>query len=413
MALEGLPLVTDKTRAQSENVETVVTRLRNERIVIPDYQRDAEQWDKRKESLFIESILNNLTVPAFFFSEGDDQKIEVVDGQQRLTTILKYVEDKFALSDEASMVYLTPQSVYYSGKRFSELPKKLQSVFNDYPLTIIYLPQSLDLSTKLEIFRRINEGGTPLTGQDIRLAYYSSSPSVTTIRLAGVHGNGDAVSRMQKSAKERNIPDPWENWTRAYELWGEWWEGKLTARGQTPSEMFLWYLVTLNRESLHSLLSTPNQMKHLKISFRGSTEEALDVYCAQILWTDEHGSLPVFPGGKDLQKDFNSFATWIEYILKQGLSGVSVDKYKQTALLIGALVDSKVQPSQVSHDAWDEFGTFIRYPRKTGQKWLADAGGYPEQKGRWGGTSGQYMQCKQVCKLVSKILESYPNTTYA
>ena len=84
MAIEGLPLVTDRTRAQSENIETVVGRLRNERILIPDYQRDAEQWDERKESLFIESILNNLTIPAFFFSQIEDQKIEVVDGQQRL-----------------------------------------------------------------------------------------------------------------------------------------------------------------------------------------------------------------------------------------------------------------------------------------------------------------------------------------
>jgi len=131
----------------------------------------------------------------------------------------------------------SPQSVYYRGKLFRDLPNELKAVFNDYPLTIIYLPQSLDLSTKLEIFRRINEGGTPLTGQDIRLAYYSESQSVTTIRLAGVHGEGDAARRMLKSAKDRNIPDPWEKWQKAYGLWGEWWEGRLTARGQTPSEM--------------------------------------------------------------------------------------------------------------------------------------------------------------------------------
>jgi Protein of unknown function DUF262 len=155
MTIQGLPLVTDKTRAQSENVETVVARLRNERILIPDYQRDAEQWDERKESLFIESILNNLTVPAFFFSQGDDQKIEVVDGQQRLTTVLKYADNKFALSDADSMVYLTPQSVHYRGKLYQDLPEELKAVFNDYPQTIIYLPQSLELSTKLEIFRRI------------------------------------------------------------------------------------------------------------------------------------------------------------------------------------------------------------------------------------------------------------------
>lgn len=129
--IEGLPLVTDSTRAQSENVETILTRLRNERVVIPDYQRDAEQWDVRKESLFIESLLNNLTVPAFFFSQREDRKIEVVDGQQRLSTILKYADGKLALSDDESMVYLTPQSVHYRGKVFADLPKELQAVFND------------------------------------------------------------------------------------------------------------------------------------------------------------------------------------------------------------------------------------------------------------------------------------------
>ena len=36
-------------------------------LFIPDYQRDSEQWDYRKQSLFIESLLNNLTIPAFFF----------------------------------------------------------------------------------------------------------------------------------------------------------------------------------------------------------------------------------------------------------------------------------------------------------------------------------------------------------
>ena len=79
------PIVSDPTRTQSENVETVISRLKNGRIVIPDYQRDAEQWDLRKESLFIESLLNNLTIPALFFLEDQDTgTIEVIDGQQRL-----------------------------------------------------------------------------------------------------------------------------------------------------------------------------------------------------------------------------------------------------------------------------------------------------------------------------------------
>ena len=147
--LIGLPLVTDQTRAQSENIETVVARLRSGRLQIPDYQRDNDQWDQRKESLFIESLLNNLTVPAFFFAQVEGS-IEVVDGQQRLSTISKFANGDLRLSNDESVVYLTPQSVHYRGKIFSELPLSLQAVFNDYPLTIIYLPTSLDLGTKLE-----------------------------------------------------------------------------------------------------------------------------------------------------------------------------------------------------------------------------------------------------------------------
>ncbi len=148
-----------------------MARLRSRRLQIPDYQRDNDQWDQRKESLFIESLLNNLTVPAFFFAQVEGS-IEVVDGQQRLSTISKFANGDLRLSNDESVVYLTPQSVHYRGKVFSDLHPSLQAVFNDYPLTIIYLPTSLDLGTKLEIFRRINEGGTPLTAQDIRLAYY-------------------------------------------------------------------------------------------------------------------------------------------------------------------------------------------------------------------------------------------------
>jgi len=403
--LIGLPLVTDQTRAQSENIETVVARLRSGRLQIPDYQRDNDQWDQRKESLFIESLLNNLTVPAFFFAQVEGS-IEVVDGQQRLSTISKFANGELRLSNDESVVYLTPQSVHYRGKIFSDLPLSLQAVFNDYPLTIIYLPTSLDLGTKLEIFRRINEGGTPLTAQDIRLAYYSESKSVTLIRLAGLHGDTEAARRMISSADARQIGNPWQEHPDAYRLWVDWWEGKIKSRGQTPSEMFLWFLVTRNRQALNSLIAIPSQMQHLPIAFRGSTEEALDIYCAQLRWTDSHGGVDVFPTGERLIAEFGYFALWIQQILGRGLAGVSVDKYKQIALLIAALVGSAAEVGDVSDDAWDAFGEFIRTPRQAGKKWLPT--GYPEQKGRWSGESGQYSQCNRACELADAILVQNP-----
>jgi hypothetical protein len=161
-SLSWTPMVTDPTRSQSESIQTVYSRLEKGRLVIPDYQREADQWDDRKESLFLESILNNLTIPAFFFAETD-ANIEVVDGQQRLNTIAKFIRGDIAISDDEAMVYLSPQSVHYAGKKYKSLHPKLKTIFDEYPLTIIYLPKLLEQGAKLEIFRRINEGGTPLT----------------------------------------------------------------------------------------------------------------------------------------------------------------------------------------------------------------------------------------------------------
>ena len=103
-------------------------------------------------------------------------------------------------SDKVS--YIAPQSILYSGKKIKDLDKKLQRIFLSYPLTIIYLPKDLKLETKLEIFRRINEGGTPLSGQDIRLAYYSESKSVTLIRLVGIHKNTTTLNNEDSEDDE-------------------------------------------------------------------------------------------------------------------------------------------------------------------------------------------------------------------
>ena len=409
-ALEIVPIVREPTRTQSENVETIINRLKSGRIIIPDYQRDAEQWDLRKESLFIESLLNNLTTPALFFLEDQDiGSIEVIDGQQRLNTIRKYVNDEFRLEAADDINYLSPQSVYYSGKKFSELPIKFQTVFNDYPLTIIYLPPRLELGTKLEIFRRINEGGTPLTAQDIRLSYYSESKSVYFVRLAGIYADTPSANRMIEAADKKGVGNPWAQYPEAWKHWIDWWEGKAQAKGQIPSEMFLWYLVFSHRAELDNLISTRNTMKHLTMTFNGSTEQALDTYCAQLQFTDTKGQAPIFPTyGNGLETDFQNFVKWVEAILGRALSGSSVDKYKQMALLIGAAVELKLDVNTLGHDTWDAISGFIRAPRQAGANWLKEEGGYPEPRGRWKGKRGQKAQCDMAMQLLSKIVGKHP-----
>lgn len=405
--LEKLPLISKKTRTEGSNIETIVSRIKSGRIIIPDYQRDAEQWDSRKESLFIESILNNLTVPGFFFSEIEDGKIEVVDGQQRLNTIFKYAYDEFEISENDEIDYLVPQSILYLGKKISQLPEKLKNVFNDYPLPIIYLPENIELSIKLEIFRRINEGGTPLTAQDIRLSYYSST-SVYSIRLAGVYADTSASKKKIETGKKKGIEFLWDKHLDSKDLWYSWWSGKAMAKGQTPSEMFLWYLILLHRNKLDKLLLNPNAIKHLPISFRGTTEEALDIFCAQLKYTDEKGGPEIFPTyGSGLENELEDFVELIRIILGFNLTGISVDKYKQMGLLIGAIIEIGIDLNTINNDAWDAISEFLRTPRKSGNRWLSGAGGYPEQKGRWRGSKGQKAQCDAVIKIIEKIIAAH------
>jgi len=130
---------------------------------VPPYQRDSDGWDENKTSLFIESILNRLTVPAFYLapSESDPDRFEGVDGQQRLTTLASFFGGNHRLEPDDDCPYFGP-SVQYAGRTYEEIHDTWQKAFRRYNLTLVTLPPSMPLNLRLEIFRRINEGGTPL-----------------------------------------------------------------------------------------------------------------------------------------------------------------------------------------------------------------------------------------------------------
>ena len=121
------------------------------------------------------------------------------------------------------------------------------------------------------------------------------------------------------------------------------------------------------------------------------------------------GGTPVFSTYMNgLEGEFQNFVKWIDAILRRGLPGVSVDKYKQMALLIGAAVELEIDSNQLSFDAWDAIAGFIQAPRKAGEKWLKRKGGYPESRGRWKGERGQKAQCDMAKLLLSKIMDKHP-----
>lgn len=331
------PIVGGQTTAQNEAVEQVLKRLEEGEIFVPSYQRDSDEWDDVKKSLFIESILNRLTVPAFYLAPAinDPDRFEIVDGQQRLTTLADFFGGKkYRLMSDDDCPYFG-SSVHYADKNYWEIHESWQKAFRRYNLTLVTLPQGMPLNLRLEIFRRINEGGTPLSGQDIRLSYYGESAAVRYIQLVGIYDADRTGAKRMLTSGPSISGWPWATDLNAAEAWRRWWINTKTVTGQTSSEMFTWFIVAKTRSAIDAILQNKNHlMKNLKLAFRNSTDEVLDIVCAELKYEDENPSAPrVLPDVTTLANEyFAEFQTWWYAMRMKCATQVQVGRHRAVAL---------------------------------------------------------------------------------
>lgn len=139
-------------------------------IIQPNYQRNYV-WDAKKASLLIESILMDIPIPIVYLAATPDNKINVIDGQQRLTSIFSFLEGKFPDDKEFK---LTGMQVYRDirKKKFSELDEALQDKIRDYSIRTITFTAESDPELQYEIFSRLNTGSVSLNAQELRNCVY-------------------------------------------------------------------------------------------------------------------------------------------------------------------------------------------------------------------------------------------------
>lgn len=128
-----------------------------------------EVWERWRMSELIWSIIMNYPVPPIYCERSADDENEKIkhfdclDGKQRCTTIHKFLNDKFALTQLKPIPYLdengNEQIVDISGLKFSELDEELQDTIKDSTITVRYY-DNLDQYKKAEMFRRLNQGKT-------------------------------------------------------------------------------------------------------------------------------------------------------------------------------------------------------------------------------------------------------------
>lgn len=164
---------------QTWSILEIFQKIKDKKLILePNYQR-REIWKDDKKTAFIESLYMEIMIPPIYVVEipGEDllseNKYEVVDGKQRLTAILDFINGKLVLAEKSLEYYKD----IFGGKTFSEIKEidserttqMLSSVLDIYVITA-----NSPEFTKYDIFARLNKGAEKLKVNEIRRAIYRS-----------------------------------------------------------------------------------------------------------------------------------------------------------------------------------------------------------------------------------------------
>lgn len=146
-------------------VGQMLLRMKHREIVTPEFQRASGIWNQQRQSRLVESLLLRIPIPAFYFAADSEDNWAVVDGLQRTTTIRDFAAGKFPLK---GLEYLT----IYEGKHYADLPRPMQRRIEETSLMVNVIQHGTPEEVTFNIFSRINTGGIPLSGQEIRHALH-------------------------------------------------------------------------------------------------------------------------------------------------------------------------------------------------------------------------------------------------
>ncbi|MBS0647008.1 MAG: DUF262 domain-containing protein [Verrucomicrobia bacterium] len=161
---------TVKTQSIEYDLETLVKKIQKGIIKLdPDYQR-RHRWDDVTSSKLIESLILNIPIPIIYLSYDIDvdtneegARYSVIDGQQRLTAIVKFFENKFPLEGLDILEDL-------EGCLYRDLPPFLLRRLEERTIKCLRIDSTVDPQVKFDIFERLNSGSVKLESHELRNA---------------------------------------------------------------------------------------------------------------------------------------------------------------------------------------------------------------------------------------------------
>lgn len=170
-SLDILNIPPEKRRLNTETYDFTVSTLldywKNEHIVIPQFQR-GYVWNRAQASRLIESLIINCPIPVIYLSQNSDETLAVIDGNQRLNSILLFLNNEFPLIGLTAYPEL-------EGFKFSELDPRIQRHIINRTVRCIVILKDTHPQIKFDVFERLNTGSVKLTAHELRHGIHSGT----------------------------------------------------------------------------------------------------------------------------------------------------------------------------------------------------------------------------------------------
>lgn len=162
-------------------------------LILSSYFQRRSVWNKGAKSFLIDTVYKGLPIPVIFLRDRGIDKTtfesvrEVIDGQQRLRTIISYIAPNLLLDfnpDKDDFTVKKTHNKELAGKKFSDLDEETQNRIRDYEFTVHILASNVTDRDVIQIFRRMNATNYNLNKQELLNAQYFGEFKTSQYNLA-------------------------------------------------------------------------------------------------------------------------------------------------------------------------------------------------------------------------------------
>lgn len=162
------------------SISTLLDSLESGHIFIPEFQR-RYVWSQAQASRLVESLIIQCPIPVIYLNQEKDEKLSVIDGNQRLLSLRNFIRNQFDLKGLTAYPEL-------EGLKFFELDSRFQRHIMNRTLRCILIAKDTHPQIKFDVFERLNSGSVKLTPQELRHGIY----------------HGDFMKLVNSLAKEKH-----------------------------------------------------------------------------------------------------------------------------------------------------------------------------------------------------------------